>query len=79
MECITKTIKSKPITQKSQIWNYLEKGNSITKMQAIHMFGIMNLSEYIRQFRHEDGKNISTRFITNSSGRGHFAVYKLEE
>lgn len=63
-------------TQKKQILDYLKTGKSITKLEALKMFGCWNSGDCIFNLRKE-GYNIETTMITNGEKR--FASYKLIE
>lgn len=63
-------------TQKKQILDYLKTGKSITKLEALKMFGCWNSGDCIFNLRKE-GYNIETTMITN--GKKRFASYKLIE
>ena len=63
-------------TQKKQILDYLKTGKSITKLEALKMFGCWNSGDCIFNLRKE-GYNIKTTMITN--GKKRFASYKLIE
>ena len=63
-------------TQKKQILDYLKTGESITKLEALKMFGCWNSGDVIFNLRKE-GYTIETTMITN--GKKRFASYKLIE
>jgi hypothetical protein len=63
-------------TQKKQILDYLKTGKSITKLEALKMFGCWNSGDCIFNLRKE-GYTIETTMITN--GKKRFASYKLIE
>ena len=69
-------------TQKKQILDYLKTGKSITKLEALKMFGCWNSGDIIFKLRNEFKRNneklsIKTDMITN--GKKRFASYKLIE
>jgi len=49
-------------TQKEQIKNYLEQGNKITSLEALHRFGCFRLADVIYKLK-KDGANIETKMI----------------
>lgn len=63
--------------QARKLWNHLNQGNTLTRLDAYHLYGILHPAEYIRQFR-EAGHLISTTRVKSKNG-GHYAVYKLEK
>ena len=69
-------------TQKKQILDYLKTGKSITKLEALKMFGCWNSGDVIYKLRNEFKRNnekfsIEMTMITN--GKKRFASYKLIE
>ena len=69
-------------TQKKQISDYLKTGKSITKLEALKMFGCWNSGDVIYKLRNEFKRNnekfsIEMTMITN--GKKRFASYKLIE
>lgn len=62
-------------TQKQRILEYLKTGKSITKLEALKMFGCWNSGDIIFKLRREH--TIETTMITN--GKKRFASYKLIE
>lgn len=62
------------MTQNQQIKSYLEKGKSITPLQALNKFGCFRLAARISDLRN-DGLNIATKIITKDGKT--FASYRL--
>ena len=62
------------MTQNQQIKSYLEKGKSITPIQALNKFGCFRLAARISDLRN-DGLNIVTKIVTKDGKT--FASYKL--
>ena len=62
------------MTQNQQIKSYLEKGKSITPIQALNKFGCFRLAARISDLRN-DGLNIATKIVTKDGKT--FASYKL--
>lgn len=62
------------MTQNQQIKNYLEKGKSITPIQALNKFGCFRLAARISDLRN-DGLNIATKIVTKDGKT--FASYRL--
>ena len=62
------------MTQNQQIKSYLEKGKSITPIQALEKFGCFRLAARISDLRN-DGLNIATKIVTKDGKT--FASYKL--
>jgi len=60
--------------QKYQVLNYLQKGKTITSLQALDKFGCMRLASRINELRYE-GHDINT--ILKSDGEKRWAEYKL--
>ena len=69
------TDKSKA-SQCRDILAYLQKGSSITHIDALNMFGCARLSARIWDLRHS-GYQIVKEMITNNGKR--YAAYRLEE
>ena len=55
-------------SQNTQILNYLKKGNSITALEALRLFGCLRLSGRIHELRHI-GHDIQTRIIATLTGK----------
>ena len=62
------------MTQNQQIKSYLEKGKSITPIQALEKFGCFRLAARISDLRNY-GLNIATKIVTKDGKT--FASYKL--
>jgi hypothetical protein len=62
------------MTQNQQIKSYLEKGKSITPIQALNKFSCFRLAARISDLRN-DGLNIATKIVTKDGKT--FASYKL--
>ena len=62
------------MTQNQQIKSYLEKGKSITPIQALNKFGCFRLAARISDLRNE-GLNIATKIVTKE-GKS-YASYRL--
>ena len=56
---------------------YLQKGNSITHIDALNLFGCARLSARIWDLRHS-GYQIAKEMISNDNGK-RYAAYRLEE
>ena len=63
------------MSQKAEIRRYLEKGKTLTPMQALGLFGCFRLSARIKDLR-EDGHSVITRFVTTKSGK-RIAEYRM--
>jgi hypothetical protein len=61
-------------TQNEKIKAYLNKGKSITPMDALNKFGCFRLSARIKNLR-DEGLKIATNYVTK--GNKTFASYKL--
>lgn len=64
------------ISQCRDILAYLQKGNSITHIEALNLFECARLSARIWDLRHS-GYQIVKEMITNNGKR--YAAYRLEE
>ena len=62
------------MTQNQQIKGYLEKGKSITPLQALNKFGCFRLAARISDLRNK-GLNIATKIVTKE-GKS-YASYRL--
>jgi hypothetical protein len=62
------------MTQNQQIKSYLEKGKSITPIDALNKFGCFRLAARINELR-KDGLNIVTKIVTKEGKT--YASYKL--
>ena len=75
-ECVNPEPEGLHETQKARILEYLKTGKSITKLEALRMFGCWNGGDVIFKLR-RDGYNIETTMI--NYGKKCFASYKLIE
>jgi len=66
------------MTDAEKILEYLQKGNTITMMDAMRVFGTVSLRERIRDIR-EKGFNIQTKSVTNPQTKRRHAVYYLAQ
>lgn len=67
-------------SQNEQILNYLQKGKSLTAMDALRLFGCFRLAARIRNLK-DDGKKIvsSRKHVKNQFGKDVIvAVYSLK-
>ena len=62
-------------TQNEKIKAYLNKGKSITPMDALNKFGCFRLSARIKNLR-DEGLKISTNYVTK--GNKTFASYSVK-
>jgi hypothetical protein len=62
------------MTQNQQIKSYLEKGKSITPIDALNKFGCFRLASRINELR-KDGLNIATKIVTKDGKT--YASYRL--
>ena len=62
------------MTQNQQIKTYLEKGKSITPIDALNKFGCFRLAARINELR-KDGLNIVTKIVTKEGKT--YASYRL--
>lgn len=60
------------VTQKTRIRKYLQKGNTLTKEQALNLFGVRSLTARVKELR-RDGV-----FIVTSRRNGE-TVYRLAQ
>ena len=58
----TQTVGGQTTSQAQQIRNYLEKGNKLTPLEALNLFGCFRLSARIHDIK-ESGCNINTEII----------------
>jgi hypothetical protein len=61
-------------TQNQMILSYLEKGKSLTPLDALNKFGCFRLAARISDLR-KDGLNIATKYVTKEGKN--YASYKL--
>lgn len=64
--------------QCKDILAYLQRGNRITYIDALNMFGCARLSARIWDLRHSGGYQIVKEMITNDNGK-RYAAYHLKE
>lgn len=69
------------MTQKEQVLKHLKKHNRITSWDAIQLYGITRISEYIRELRREGYKIITERkdFIDRLGNKRNYGLYRMEE
>jgi hypothetical protein len=58
-----------------EIKNHLLKGETITGLQAIDLFGVYRLSSVINRLRNRDGLEVETTMVTETDGKTIFAKY----
>jgi len=63
-------------TQKEQIRNHLYEKGEITSWDAIMIYGITRIGEYIRSLRHEDHLDIESVWEENNGKRYVRYVFK---
>ena len=63
-------------TQNNQILNYLKKGNAITPLLALNLFGCFRLSARIYDLR-QAGHKIISRTVSSNESDKHFSEYSL--
>lgn len=63
---------------KSSILEYLKSGKRLTALEALSLFGTMNLRNRISELRQE-GYNIQDKLIHNENNKKHYSQYWLEE
>jgi hypothetical protein len=61
-------------TQNELILDYLQKGKSITPLDALNKFGCFRLAARISDLR-KDGLNIATKYVTKEGKN--YASYRL--
>lgn len=59
----------------NEIRNHLLRGESITGLQAIELYGVYRLSSVINRIRNRDGLEVETTMITSTDGKTIFAKY----
>jgi len=62
-------------TQKAKVLQFLQAGNRITPLHALHHFGVFRLAAIICNLRRE-GYDIDTIMVENGNG-AKYASYKL--
>lgn len=65
-------------SQRKQIKAWLEKGNPITPIMALQMFGCFRLSGQIFVLKNEYDMNIKTEMVYEPNGK-RYAKYYLEK
>lgn len=59
---------------------HLLKGNSITSLEALKMFGTMRIAEFIRKLRHDQSLPIETRLVrANGKTFGEYFIPKTKK
>lgn len=69
------------MSQYQQVLEHLEKGYSISQLEATQKYGILRLGAIIFNLR-RDGYSISTEIVHKKNKNGHttnYAVYQLEQ
>lgn len=69
------------MSQYQQVLEHLEKGYSISQLEATQKYGILRLGAIIFNLR-KAGYSISTEIVRNKNKNGHttnYAVYRLEQ
>ena len=67
-------------SQKNEIREFLEAGNSITSVEAFSKFGATRLSAIIYDLKNIDGLDIKAEYVTEYNEHGsrtRYAVYSL--
>lgn len=59
----------------NEIKSHLMRGESITGLQAIDLYGVYRLSSVINRLRNRDGLNVETTMVTAEDGKTIFAKY----
>lgn len=59
----------------NEIRNHLLRGETITGLQAIELYGVYRLSSVINRLRNRDGLEVETTMITATDGKTIFAKY----
>jgi hypothetical protein len=62
-------------TQKQMILSHLASGKTLTQLEAIHLYGILALSQRVGELKRE---GVSIKTDTARSGSKSWAVYRLE-
>ena len=65
-------------SQRKNVKNWLLKGNSITPIEALQMFGAFRLSAIIFVLKNEHDMNIKTEIVYEPNGK-RYAKYYLEK
>lgn len=66
------------ISQKQQILEYLQKGNTLTGLQGLTIFGSLSIRNRIGELR-KQGYNIQGRTIYNEKTKKHYSEYFLSD
>lgn len=61
----------------NEIKQHLMRGESITGLQAIDLYGVYRLSSVINRLRSKDQLPIQTTMVTSSDGKTIFAKYYI--
>jgi hypothetical protein len=64
---------------KSNILNYLKEGKTLTALEALRLFGTMNLRNRISELRATGKYNIQDRTIHNKENGKHYSEYWLSD
>ncbi len=59
----------------NEIRNHLLRGETITGLQAIELYGVYRLSSVINRIRNRDGLDVETTMVTATDGKTIFAKY----
>ena len=59
----------------NEIKSHLMRGETITVLQAIDLYGVYRLSSVINRLRNRDGLNVETTMVTAEDGKTIFAKY----
>lgn len=59
----------------NEIRNHLLRGETITGLQAIELYGVYRLSSVINRIRNRDGLEVETTMVTATDGKTIFAKY----
>lgn len=65
-------------SQRKNVKNWLLKGNSITPIEALQMFGAFRLSAIIFVLKNEHDMNIETEMVYEPNGK-RYAKYYLKK
>ena len=63
-------------TQKERILNHLERGKSLTQLQALDKFGCMRLASVVNKLKNE-GYDIETTMVHNKKTDKNYASYAM--
>lgn len=59
----------------NEIRNHLLRGETITGLQAIELYGVYRLSSVINRLRNRDGLEVETTMVIATDGKTIFAKY----